>query len=100
MCIRDSTCTVEFDDTVDVPVIVTTTMFGSAIGLLTPIDDHLQMETYTMYKQVFNLHLVQAIHSSQEYVCHTVGGVLASNSPYIIEQRMDTSDSVTISTCK
>ena len=88
------TCTVEFDETVDIPVMVVIN-FGSATS-----DDRLQMESYILHKQVFSLDSVQAIHSSQEYVCHTVGGVLVPSSSFVLAQPLDVSDNVTIPICK
>ena len=91
-------CTVEFDETVDIPVEVT---ILSALGTVTgiPIDD-VQMESYMLYKQKFTPESVKASNSGQAYECRTVGGVLVSNSPYVLAQDMDASDNVTVSICK
>ena len=87
------TCTVQFDDTVDIPLIVAIMFEPSPVHT----DGRVHMESYTLYKRTFTL---QASHSGQEYVCTSLGSAPTSKSSYILAQPTETSDDVTISISK
>ena len=77
----------EFDESVDIPVIVEI-MFASAAIMSTNKVAH--MENYTLYKQSFTVESVQASYSAQEFWCQAI----------VFGQSMEVGDSVTISVCK
>ena len=95
-------CTVEFDDTVDVLVMVNI-IFESAAAMMS-VTGAARMESYTLHIKTLTFDSVQASSSGQEYdiECFTISDVtVLVHSPYILVQSMDIiSDSVTISVCK
>ena len=83
------TCLAEFDDTVDVPLIVNIT-FGSGEELIDS-DYPVHMESYTRYARTFT---IKNIRESQEYTCAFLLLYSELSALYILMHQNDSMASV------
>lgn len=80
------TCVAEFDDTVDVPLVINF-QFVVTDGQIFNFDYPAHMESYRQYRQTFTINNIQ---TNQQYACVSLAPLISGVSPmYILIHQMD-----------